>query len=93
MAESKCDFWTCPLLKNIGVFIMTNAEDKAFGSGFFVGAVFLVVPSLILGSWLAKMDFKNAAVEAKVGEYNPQTGEFQFKKMYNIMEEKSSIED
>ena len=65
--------------KNIGVFNMNDDMNKAFGVGFFFGTIFAALPWLFVGSWASKHDLREAAIKAKVGEYDPQTGEFQYK--------------
>ena len=73
--------------ENIGVFNMNDDVNKAFRVGFFFGTIFAALPWLFVGSWAAKHDLREAAIKAKVAEYDSQTGEFQYK----IMDEDSSM--
>lgn len=65
--------------KNIGVFSMNDDVNKAFGFGFFFGALLTAVPWVFFGGFLARIDLREAAIKAKVAEYDSQTGVFQYK--------------
>jgi hypothetical protein len=75
------NFGQCPLPKNIGVFDMNDDMKGAFGYGMVFGALFGAVPCLFLGAWLGQMELQRVAIEAKVAEYDSQTGVFQYKKV------------
>jgi hypothetical protein len=75
------NFGQCPLPKNIGVFNMNDDTHNAFGYGMVFGALFSAIPLMMVGSWLSGMEYERVAIEAKVGEYNPKTGVFQYKMM------------
>ena len=63
--------------KNIGVFNMNDDLTKAFMAGMVFGAMLSVVPMI----FLARNDLRQAAIKAKVAEYDSQTGEFKYKIM------------
>lgn len=69
--------------KNIGIIDMNDGMKGAFGYGMAFGVLVGAIPMIMIGSWLTEMDYKRAAIEAKVGEYDSQTGVFKYK----IMEE------
>ena len=73
--------------KNIGVFNMNDDLNKAFMFGMAFGVLLSAVPWVFLGGWIMKQDLQRVAIEAKIGEYDSQTGEFQYK----IMDEDSSM--
>ena len=79
MAGFNYNFGQCPLPKNIGVFNMNDDMNKAFVAGMAFGAMLAVIPMVFLGGLMARNDLRQAAIKAKVGEYDPQTGEFQYK--------------
>jgi len=66
---------------------MNDDTHNAFGYGFFFGALFSAIPLMMVGSWLSGMEYERVAIEAKVAEYDSQTGVFQYK----IMDEDSSM--
>jgi hypothetical protein len=65
--------------KNIGIFNMNDDMNKAFGFGFVFGLLLSAVPWVFVGGFLARIDLREAAIEAKVAEYDSQTGVFQYK--------------
>ena len=73
--------------KNIGVFSMNDDLNKAFGYGFVFGVLLSAIPWVFLGGFLARIDLREAAIRAKVAEYDTQTGEFKYK----IVDEDSSM--
>ena len=60
---------------------MNDDMNKAFGYGFFFGVLLSAVPWVFLGGWMMKQDLQQVAIEAKVAEYDSQTGVFQYKTM------------
>jgi hypothetical protein len=66
---------------------MNDALNKAFGYGFFFGVLLSAVPWVFLGGFMARHDLRQVAIEAKVAEYDSQTGEFKYK----IVDEDSSM--
>ena len=58
---------------------MSDDMNKAFGYGFFFGVLLSAVPWVFLGGWMMKHDLQQVAIEAKVAEYDSQTGVFQYK--------------
>ena len=72
--------------KNIGVIDMNDDLNKAFMFGMAFGVLLSAVPWVFLGGSMMKHDLQNLAIEAKVGEYDSQTGDFK----YNIMDEDST---
>ena len=73
--------------KNIGVIDMNDDMNKAFVAGMAFGAMLAVIPMVFLGGLMARNDLRQAAIKAKVGEYDSQTGDFK----YNIMDEDSTM--
>jgi hypothetical protein len=79
-------FWhfeQCPLLKNIGVFNMSD-NQKATVTGL-MGLFFVI--GLILGYLMTEEVYQNQAIEAGVGHFDDQTGTFKYK----IVDEDSSM--
>lgn len=72
--------------KNIGVFNMSDDLNKAFMFGMAFGVLLSAVPWVFLGGSMMKHDLQNLAIEAKVAEYDSQTGKFK----YIIMDEDST---
>lgn len=72
--------------ENIGVFNMDYSFGKTFLVGMAFGAMLAVVPMVFLGGLMARHDLRQAAIKAKVAEYDSQTGEFK----YIIMDEDST---
>jgi hypothetical protein len=66
---------------------MNDDMNKAFWCGMGFGALIWAVPLMMVGSWLAGNEYEARAIESKVGEYDSQTGVFQYK----IMDENSSM--
>lgn len=66
---------------------MNDDLNKAFVLGMVFGALIGVVPGMMVGSSLAGIEYERVAIEAKVAEYDSQTGEFQYK----IMDEDSTM--
>jgi hypothetical protein len=60
---------------------MDDDMNKAFMFGMAFGALIWAVPLMMVGSWLSGMEYERVAIEAKVAEYNPKTGVFQYKTM------------
>ena len=62
---------------------MNDDMNAAFGYGMVFGALVGAVPLMqsgaMIGSWLAGMEYERVAIEAKVAEYDSQTGVFQYK--------------
>jgi hypothetical protein len=75
------NFGQCPLPKNIGVIDMSDDLGNAFLFGMGFGVLLSAVPLMMVGSWLSGMEHERVAIEAKVGEYDSQTGVFQYKTM------------
>ena len=73
--------------KNIGIIDMNDDVSKAFGIGSVFGGACGVVFGMFWGGMIIKSDFREAAIKAKVGEYDSQTGDFK----YTIMDEDSSM--
>jgi hypothetical protein len=65
---------------------MNDDLGKSFGFGIVFGVLLSAVPWVMLGGSMMKHDFQQAAIEAKVAEYDSQTGEFK----YIIMDEDST---
>lgn len=65
--------------KNIGVIDMSDDLGKSFGFGIVFGVLLSAVPWVMLGGWMMKHDLQQVAIEAKVGEYDSQTGVFKYK--------------
>ena len=53
--------------------------NKAFGYGFFFGVLIGAGAWLFVGACLGKMELQRVAIEAKVAQYDSQTGEFKYK--------------
>jgi hypothetical protein len=60
---------------------MSDDLGNAFLFGMGFGVLLSAVPMMMVGSWLSGMEYERVAIEAKVGEYNPKTGVFQYKKV------------
>lgn len=60
---------------------MSDDLGNAFLFGIVFGVLLSAVPWVFLGGQMMKHDLQQLAIEAKVGEYNPQTGVFQYKTM------------
>jgi hypothetical protein len=60
---------------------MNDDMNKAFWCGMAFGVLLSAVPLVLFGGWMMKHDLQQLAIEAKVGEYNPKTGVFQYKTM------------
>lgn len=58
---------------------MNDDVSKAFGIGSIFGGACGVMLGMFWGGMIIKSDLREAAIKAKVGEYDPQTGEFQYK--------------
>jgi hypothetical protein len=56
-----------------------------FGTAF--GVLLSAVPWVVIGGSMMKHDLQNLAIEAKVAEYDSQTGKFK----YNITEDKEQV--
>jgi hypothetical protein len=57
-----------------------NADmNKALWCGMVFGALIGAIPSMMVGSWLAGNEYEARAIEAKVAEYDSQTGLFKYK--------------
>lgn len=65
--------------KNIGVFNMDDDVNKAFWAGLAFGAMLSAIPMIFLGGLMARSDLREAAIKAKVAEYDSQTGQFKYK--------------
>lgn len=65
--------------KNIGVFDMSDDVDKAFLAGTAFGVLLSAVPWVFLGGSMMKHGLRQEAIKAKIGEYDSQTGVFQYK--------------
>ncbi len=65
--------------KNIGIIDMSDDTHAAFMFGMAFGVLLSAVPWVFLGGSMMKHDLQNLAIEAKVGEYDSQTGEFKYK--------------
>lgn len=66
---------------------MNDDMNKAFWCGMGFGVLLSAVPLVLFGEFLARIDLREAAIEAKVAEYDSQTGVFKYK----IMDEDSSM--
>jgi hypothetical protein len=66
---------------------MNDDMNKAFWCGMGFGVLLSAVPWVMLGGWMMKHDLQQVAIEAKVAEYDSQTGEFKYK----IVDEDSSM--
>lgn len=66
---------------------MNDDAGKAFMFGMAFGVLLSAIPWVFLGGSMMKHDLQNLAIEAKVGEYDSQTGDFKYK----IMDEKSGM--
>ena len=60
---------------------MNDDLGESFGFGIVFGVLLSAVPWVFLGGQMMKHNLQQAAIEAKVGEYDSQTGVFQYKKV------------
>jgi hypothetical protein len=58
---------------------MSDDTHAAFMFGMAFGVLLSAVPWMFLSGSMMKHDLQNLAIEAKVAEYDSQTGEFQYK--------------
>jgi hypothetical protein len=60
---------------------MSDDLGNAFLFGMGFGVLLSAVPWVFLGGQMMKHDLQQVAIEAKVAEYDSQTGVFQYKTM------------
>jgi hypothetical protein len=66
---------------------MRDDTHAAFMFGTAFGVLLSAVPWVVIGGSMMKHDLQNLAIEAKVAEYDSQTGKFK----YNITEDKEQV--
>ena len=58
---------------------LNDDTHAAFMFGTAFGVLLSAVPWVVIGGSMMKHDLQNLAIEAKVAEYDSQTGKFQYK--------------
>lgn len=69
---------------------MNDDVNKAFGIGLIFGGACGIMIGTLFGAMIIKSDFREAAIKAKVGEYDSQTGEFQYKILEGDVKDKEA---